>query len=1065
MKVDRRNPRWMLLATLACTGLWMSGGTLAADRAEGTFEHCTPEMLEDAALRDVFFLDADLGWAVGDRGVIWSTEDGGRQWQRQRVVDQGQLESVHFIDARNGWVVGGAVHPYTHRTSCIVLRTQDGGKSWTSIAGLTLPALKYVRYFTAQQGVAVGNQTALYPTGIFRTEDGGRSWVTLPGGNGGQWTTADFRDTLHGAAAGFNGALSVISAPNVTASSTPTLGQRPLRAIRMGRGRSGYLVGDGGLVMQTEDAGLTWQNPVGALPLGVKDLFDFHAVAVVDEHVWIAGSPGSMVLHSADAGRTWELLRTDQSLPIHALAFLDPERGWAVGALGTILATRDGGRTWRRQHSGGVRVALLGIFSEARRIPLELFAQQSGDEGYLGYAEIINRRDLEIPPIEQTPGEDACHAAMSTVGGCGAEQSWRFPLRQEGLRVGSQELMEIWDRANDGRGVAMMEELMVRKIRQWRPEVLVTEAADPQGNRPLSHVINQLVLSAVTKAADSTSYPDHLASAGLQPWTVKKVFGLADGEQSTTVTLNTAQLATRLGRSLAEQAADAYSLVCDDYRKSPPTLGFQLLRDALPQSSGQKDIFSGIYLPPGGEARRQTSPPAGGNLETLMRSAQKRRNIEQIIETNAGASPNKAAWLGQVNDLTSSLSSRSGGQVLYQLAQQYRAAGRLDLAAQTLEQLIDRYPEHPLVESSLVWLLQYYASGEVGWQLQRQTKLSSQLVGASVQSARNVTSVRQAIHEQSIDGAAAIDAAAIGAAGIDAAGISAVETRMQNAGRTTTASAQMADSQRASQALHFARLIQSRRPQLSAEPWVQFPQSVAYRTAGMPRDAERFYHRLSSSPQPTDWGQCAAAELWLSHGRGLPPKTSYLCKRTAVRPWLDGQLTEELWQSATHLELTSAQRDDSAWPAAAMMMYDDQFLYLAVCCRRVPGKTYQVRTAARTRDPDLSDQDRVELYLDLDRDYTSFYRLTVDHRGCTGESCLGDIHWDPTWYVAQAGSGEDWIIEAAIPWSELTATAPHSRDVWIAGLQRVAPETGVQSFTRPAAVEPRSEGFALLMFE
>ncbi len=398
----------------------------------GNFEHCTPEMLQDAELRDVFFLDPDQGWAVGDRGVVLHTEDGGRHWQLQRVVDAGQLESVHFVDSRNGWVVGGLVHPYTHRTSCIVLRTQDGGRTWTSNTELTLPALKYVRFLDARQGWAVGYASALYPTGIFRTEDGGRSWVTLPAGATGKWTAADFRDPAHGVVAGFDGQLAVVSAPLVTASTTPSLGRRPLRAMRLQDGRNGWLVGDGGLVMQTSDAGQTWQNPASPLPPGVKDLFDFAALSVVGEHVWITGSPGTVVVHSPDAGRTWELLRTDQQLPMQALTFVDPERGWAVGALGTILATRDGGRSWRRQRSGGTRVALLGIFSEPQCVPLALFAQQSGEEGYLGFVEILNRRDIELASLDDADGEDACQSALSVVGACGAERSWRFPLRRKG---------------------------------------------------------------------------------------------------------------------------------------------------------------------------------------------------------------------------------------------------------------------------------------------------------------------------------------------------------------------------------------------------------------------------------------------------------------------------------------------------------------------------------------------------------------------------------------------------------------------------------------------------------
>lgn len=40
-------------------------------------------MQNDASLADVVFVDRATGWAVGDRGVIWHTSDGGRSWQLQ----------------------------------------------------------------------------------------------------------------------------------------------------------------------------------------------------------------------------------------------------------------------------------------------------------------------------------------------------------------------------------------------------------------------------------------------------------------------------------------------------------------------------------------------------------------------------------------------------------------------------------------------------------------------------------------------------------------------------------------------------------------------------------------------------------------------------------------------------------------------------------------------------------------------------------------------------------------------------------------------------------------------
>ena len=42
-------------------------------------------MRDDAMLHDVTFVDAEYGWAVGDRGVILHTSDGGRTWPTAEV--------------------------------------------------------------------------------------------------------------------------------------------------------------------------------------------------------------------------------------------------------------------------------------------------------------------------------------------------------------------------------------------------------------------------------------------------------------------------------------------------------------------------------------------------------------------------------------------------------------------------------------------------------------------------------------------------------------------------------------------------------------------------------------------------------------------------------------------------------------------------------------------------------------------------------------------------------------------------------------------------------------------
>ena len=101
------------------------------------------------------------------------------------------------------------------------------------------------------------------------------------------------------------------------------LGGRGVRAIRV-QGRRAVAAGQGGLVLLSQDSGGDrWGFADLRLPPEAAAGCDFDAVALVDQHVWVAGRPGSVVFHSADFGRTWEPQPTGQPLPLHALHFLD----------------------------------------------------------------------------------------------------------------------------------------------------------------------------------------------------------------------------------------------------------------------------------------------------------------------------------------------------------------------------------------------------------------------------------------------------------------------------------------------------------------------------------------------------------------------------------------------------------------------------------------------------------------------------------------------------------------------------------------------------------------------
>jgi photosystem II stability/assembly factor-like uncharacterized protein len=1038
---------------------------------------------EDADLTDVCFVDELHGWAVGDRGVIWYTEDGGKRWQLQDSRVDCRLESVHFLDMNIGWAAGGVIQPYSETTRGVLLHTRDGGRNWGQDQGLVLPALKQVRFFDGAQGWAIGEASSMWPVGVFTTTDGGRSWspwlssgVVNPGAPGSQggaanqgpspnaaatnaantmaqsWLAGDFLDPLNGAVAGRRGSLGTLRRRVLEEARTPTLGLRGLQRLKLVAPTGGWLVGDGGLVLTTEDLGRSWQLPLGPLPPGMSDQFDWRALEIRGNEAWVAGSPGTRVLHTADGGRTWQAHATGQNVPLADIAFVGSKQGWAVGALGVILASKDGGRTWHRQRGGGTRTAILGLFSEAEALPLELFARFSGNDGYLGVAELLTRRDVEPGQLSIDNLPERAQAALVGAGGSAAHTAWAFPLRQRGLNLSPEQLVEGWNRAHDGRGVQKLEAYLIRQIRCWRPEVVLTHAATARSDDPLGQVINQIVLRSVEQAADPTRFPEQITQAGLEPWQAKKVLGCLPNGQLGTINLTTSQVAPRLGTSLADYASGPRGLLESqphDYTPPLVNVGCQVLIDHIPQGLGARDVLSGIVLHPGGEARRWVTEVPTQGMDQMRQAALRHRNVQAILSRPEQPGFKAEQFAGQVGDLTRGLDESSAGDVLYQLGQRFDRTGRGELAAETFQMLTDRYPKHSLAQPALVWLLHYYASREAAWR----TRNGGQVMLANHLDDSPATS-----------GIAPPSGQVVPASG----GTSnpPAMSRMHVAAPIGIIAARTPSNDRPARAVAIGKQIAERYPSVYAEPRVQFPLATAQREAGFGRSAEKFYLSLLRSRPHDAWWTCAAAEQWLDQTQPIaPPKSLWRTSVTGVKPRLDGRLDDAVWQTAKPVELRSTLRDDTGWPAVAMLAYDQEFLYLAVNCRQAPGCKYETNRDPRPRDADLSAHDRVDLCLDLDRDWVTYYRLTIDHRGWTREACSGDTTWNPTWFVAAASTETSWTVEAAIPWEELTGQPPTSKDVWAAGVQRTAPGGGFQSWTTPASTQIVPEGFGYLTFD
>jgi photosystem II stability/assembly factor-like uncharacterized protein len=132
----------------------------------------------DVLLYDVDFATPERGWAVGEFGVIFTTEDGGKTWTAQKSPVTTTLFGVHFADAQNGWATG---------IEEVMLHTTDGGQTWRKLDVPSRQGFVLGIYDVAVQGKigwAIGDSGLL-----LRTIDGGETWtrVDLPIQLAGSW--------------------------------------------------------------------------------------------------------------------------------------------------------------------------------------------------------------------------------------------------------------------------------------------------------------------------------------------------------------------------------------------------------------------------------------------------------------------------------------------------------------------------------------------------------------------------------------------------------------------------------------------------------------------------------------------------------------------------------------------------------------------------------------------------------------------------------------------------------------------------------------------------------------
>ncbi len=252
-------------------------------------------------LRSIHFVDSNTGWIGGSKGTLLSTRNGGDTWERIPKFTDDTIRDVFFLDKNTGWILcERSIFNLGRKAPSYLMKTNDGGKKWERFEFENKQRQRMTKIFFAKNGfgLAIGETGAL-----FGLEDDNQSWKKLAAPSSYLMLDGVFTDDLNGA-----------------------------------------IVGGGGIILFTEDAGASWNQAYKSGDTKSKLNSVFFANK---RNGWTAGSNGK-IYHTINGGKYWRLQKTNTARNLNDVFFTDTAEGWAVGDNGTILHTTTAGNIWRQ---------------------------------------------------------------------------------------------------------------------------------------------------------------------------------------------------------------------------------------------------------------------------------------------------------------------------------------------------------------------------------------------------------------------------------------------------------------------------------------------------------------------------------------------------------------------------------------------------------------------------------------------------------------------------------------------------------------------------------------------
>ncbi len=265
----------------------------------------------------------------------------------------------------------------------------------------------------------------------------------------------------------------------------------------------------------------------------------------------------------AEQGDTWvEIAREDTPYAQSYLAF-EPSTRFRV----VFRSDGQGARLYVRElylfSQGDVDDGIVHIWQPPEEKADILLLVAHPDDEVLWFGGLLpyyaGEKQLRVQVVYMTYGWSARRLELlDSLWHCGVRH---YPEIGEFEDLMASDIYELYDRW----GRASVESFLVRALRRYRPEVVVTHAPDGEYGHEAHQICARSMLACVSLAADSAYVPD--GSDGFPPWQVKKCY-VHKGDETATHMDWDRPLAYFGGKTGFEVAQEAYR-----FHKSQPQPG------------------------------------------------------------------------------------------------------------------------------------------------------------------------------------------------------------------------------------------------------------------------------------------------------------------------------------------------------------------------------------------------------------------------------------------------------------------------------------------------------------